>query len=393
MEHVILHPLPLIAISDYVVRHTLRKLNGPVVGALLGQQNGREVSIEFAYEVKTETTGDKVMLDSAWFDERLEQMRAVHKDRNLDLVGWFTQLPRDAPRDNVLPIHTQILEQHNESALLLGFHADEVGEESLGGKLPVTIYETNYEVEDPTKAAKDDGEDKEMKDGDGQVKLSFRQVPFVVETGEAEMISMSDVASGATNAASAQIREKQKDADVKGKGKGEKVVKDTEKVDPNTVPLSQEDEDMIAAIQTKANAIKMLKSRIDLIVKYLQKLPPPYMAEVEANASGASDSHTEPSQSLLRLIQALVHRLSLVEPADAEEFKTELLREENDVQVISMLNELMSHVNATRDVGKKFSAIESGKAAQKQYAGFSSGGSQQHGSLPYDRSGAGDLMM
>lgn len=320
-------------------------------------------------------------------------MRAVHKDRNLDLVGWFTQLPRDGPRDNVLLVHSQILENHNESALLLGFHADEVGEESLGGKLPVTIYETNYEVEDPTKAAQDDGEDKEMKDGDGQVKLSFRQVPFIVETGEAEMISMSDVASGATNAASAQVREKQKDSDVKGKGKGKKVVKDTEKVDPSTVPLSQEDEDMIAAIQTKANAIKMLKSRIDLIIKYLQKLPPPYMAEVEASANGAGEGHTEPSQSILRLIQALVHRLSLVEPADAEEFKTELMREENDVQVINMLNELMSHVNATRDVGKKFSAIESGKAAQKQYAGFSGTGSQQHSSLPYDRSGAGDLMM
>lgn len=320
-------------------------------------------------------------------------MRAVHKDRNLDLVGWFTQLPRDGPRDNVLLIHSQILENHNESAILLGFHADEVGEESLGGKLPVTIYETNYEVEDPTKAAQDDGEDKEMKDGDGQIKLSFRQVPFIVETGEAEMISMSDVASGATNAASAQVREKQKDTDVKGKDKGKKVVKDTEKVDPSTVPLSQEDEDMIAAIQTKANAIKMLKSRIDLIIKYLQKLPPPYMAEVEASAIVDGEGHTEPSQSILRLIQALVHRLSLVEPADAEEFKTELMREENDVQVINMLNELMSHVNATRDVGKKFSAIESGKAAQKQYAGFSGTGSQQHGSLPYDRSGAGDLMM
>lgn len=75
MEHVILHPLPLIAISDYVVRHTLRRLEGPVVGALLGQQNGREVSIEFAYELKTETVGDKVKLDLAWFDERLEQSK------------------------------------------------------------------------------------------------------------------------------------------------------------------------------------------------------------------------------------------------------------------------------------------------------------------------------
>lgn len=73
MEHVILHPLPLIAISDYVVRHTLRQLSGPVVGALFGQQKGREISIEFAYEVLTLVDVDKVTLDMVWFDERLEQ--------------------------------------------------------------------------------------------------------------------------------------------------------------------------------------------------------------------------------------------------------------------------------------------------------------------------------
>lgn len=73
MEHVILHPLPLISISDYVVRHTLRQQPGPVVGALLGQQNGREISIEFAYETKTNVNNGDVSLDVSWFDERLEQ--------------------------------------------------------------------------------------------------------------------------------------------------------------------------------------------------------------------------------------------------------------------------------------------------------------------------------
>lgn len=75
MEHVILHPLPLIAISDYVVRHTLRQQTGPVVGALFGQQNGREISIEFAYEVLTVMHGGNVTLDSVWFDTRLEQSK------------------------------------------------------------------------------------------------------------------------------------------------------------------------------------------------------------------------------------------------------------------------------------------------------------------------------
>lgn len=77
MEHVVLHPLPLIAVSDYVVRHTLRQQPGPVVGALLGQQNGREISIENAYEVKTLTDADAVRLDVVWFEERLEQSKCL----------------------------------------------------------------------------------------------------------------------------------------------------------------------------------------------------------------------------------------------------------------------------------------------------------------------------
>lgn len=320
-------------------------------------------------------------------------MKIVHKDRNLDLVGWYTLLPRSGPGPNISPIHTQILER-NESAILLGLHAEEVGDDSVGGKLPVTLYETIYEVDGGPKDVQDDGEDKEMKDGDAQLKQKFREIPFSVETGEAEMISMSSVAAGATNALSAQQKEHEKEPDTKGKakakakGKGKEVATDAgEKIDPETVPLSKEDEEMVSAIQTKINAIKMLKSRIDLIIKYLEKLPPPYMAEVEAEAAG--DGHTEPSQTLLRLIQALVHRLSLVEPADAEEFKMELLREENDVQTIRLLNELMGQVNDTRDVGRKFSAVEAGKAAQKQHGNVPGLG---HGQLHNSMSSAGDLL-
>lgn len=311
-------------------------------------------------------------------------MRAVHKDRNLDLVGWFTLLPRSGPGANALPIHNQILER-NESAILLGLHVDEVGDDSVGGKLPVTLYETNYEVEGAIKNTQDEGEDKEMKDGDPQVKLKFRELPFVVETGEAEMISMSSVAGGAANAASAQVREKQHESNAKGKGKADD--NKTDQLDPKNVALSREDEEVIAALTSKANAIKMLKSRIDLIIKYLQKLPVASQAEVDAEVKSAGQGSMDPSQTLLRLIQALVHRLYLVEPANAEEFREELLREENDVETINLLNELLSRVMDTREVGKKFSVIESGKNAQKPNLAALS--QQSYGSL----SSAGDLML
>jgi COP9 signalosome complex subunit 6 len=75
MESVILHPMPVINIGDYVTRHYLRKQPGPIVGALFGQQNGREVTIEHAYEVKTLANGDQVTLEPLWFETRLEQSK------------------------------------------------------------------------------------------------------------------------------------------------------------------------------------------------------------------------------------------------------------------------------------------------------------------------------
>lgn len=323
----------------------------------------------------------------------------MHKDRTLDLVGWFTVNPRTGPGNHVLPIHNQIL-SYNESAVLLGFHREEVGEESVGGKLPFTVYETAYEVDGAAKDTTTEGEDKEMKDGDSQLKLKFRELPFTVETHEAEMIGMTSVAGAAANAASERVQEELLKLDVQGRGKGKakEAANQDEGVDPETVALSKEDEEMISALTTKANAIKMLQARIDLIIKYLQKLPPPYMDEV--NTEVAAGDHTEPSQTLLRLVQALVHRLNIVEPSDAKAFQEELLSEENDVSTIQLLTELMNRAGDTRDIGKKFHAIETEKTHNSQrVAAFASqvpgfGNSQQHskGGRPGSLSAAGDLM-
>ena len=69
-----LHPLVLLTISDYLTRHTLRQQNGPVAGAILGQQNGHEITMEVAFEAKlTQNEAGQAVLDDAWFHDRLEQ--------------------------------------------------------------------------------------------------------------------------------------------------------------------------------------------------------------------------------------------------------------------------------------------------------------------------------
>jgi COP9 signalosome complex subunit 6 len=70
-----LHPLVLLTISDYITRHTLRQQTGPIVGALLGQQNGREITIEHAFDCALVEKDDEIILNQAWFEDRLQQSK------------------------------------------------------------------------------------------------------------------------------------------------------------------------------------------------------------------------------------------------------------------------------------------------------------------------------
>jgi COP9 signalosome complex subunit 6 len=71
-----LHPLVILTISDYVTRRTLRNQQGPIIGAILGQQNGREITMEVAFESKTVVLPDgSVNFDEEWFSDRLEQCK------------------------------------------------------------------------------------------------------------------------------------------------------------------------------------------------------------------------------------------------------------------------------------------------------------------------------
>jgi len=71
---VVLHPLPILEISDYIVRGYQRGLKGAVVGALLGQQHGREITIEHSFSCKSAKNAEGFYeLDQEWFRQRLEQ--------------------------------------------------------------------------------------------------------------------------------------------------------------------------------------------------------------------------------------------------------------------------------------------------------------------------------
>ncbi|RDA95262.1 hypothetical protein CP533_1848 [Ophiocordyceps camponoti-saundersi (nom. inval.)] len=400
----LLHPLVLLGISDYITRHSLRNQQGPIVGALLGQQNGREITIEHVFDchicAAPEVEGGW-LLENDPFAARLEQskywdnrsMTTVHKERQLELVGWYTLFPASGPTPAVVPIHNQILRGWNESAVLLGFHPEEALKNSVGGKLPLTIYESNYEVDEATNNtnAGDGDEDRRMDDGEAAaLKLRFREVPYSVETDETEMISMNYVADGGGGNASASItpavKEERPARSVESNGKGKRRLIESELVKAAEAEAAAANEDhydsddddndeddelftlteekTLASLTAKANAIKMLNARLRLMVSYLQRLPPSFVnGEATAAADDMDTDSTTPSLPILRQIQALVARVDLVVPSDADAFDREAVRQENDTLLIQLLHKVVVSSRLAREVGKKFAIVDSSKTA------------------------------
>jgi COP9 signalosome complex subunit 6 len=325
-------------------------------------------------------------------------VKDVHKVPALELVGWFTILSIDGPQSAHLPIHRQILDSYNESAILLGFHPTSVLEGNYNDGLPLTIYESNYEAEET--AVTDNGEDKEMKDGEPTLKLKFRVLPYTVETGEAEMIGVSSIARGGGNATAVEAsRRKEKSGeseplDPKGKGKARASKRSDESgtTTEDLSYLSREDEEHIASLTAKINAVKMLHSRINLIKEYLERLPPSYIKDsIPENLTDTSGEYMPVDYQILRSIQALLTRLSLLVPADARAFERELLAEKNDVTLVSLLSDITNSVKEIREAGRKFSVIELARNAKSK--GESNGRLWDGSSGPSGHLlGAGDLL-
>jgi len=220
-----------------------------------------------------------------------------------------------------------------------------------------------------------------------------------VETGEAEMISVDFVARGGGNATAVDGTSKKAPAqapaveDIKGKGKT-RASKKPEEEDVDNVKtaeqnvLSREDEELIASLTAKANAIKMLQSRINLVAVYLQKLPPSYVSDTVPEGVESDDKEYTPvNHSILRSIQALLTRLSLLIPADSTAFEHELLSEQNDVNLVSLLSTITNSIKDVRETGRKSAIVESQKGMRTKGGDRSMWESSGNGVM-----GVGDLL-
>jgi len=74
-----LHPLVLLTVSDHVIRHSVRKQKGPIAGALLGQQKGREITAEYAFATDlVQNAEGHWLFNAAWMEERIQHCKWIH---------------------------------------------------------------------------------------------------------------------------------------------------------------------------------------------------------------------------------------------------------------------------------------------------------------------------
>jgi len=199
-------------------------------------------------------------------------------------MGWYSTGQTILPAD--MEIHKQISE-FNENPLYLQLNTQIT---SAMRELPIHIYESELRMVD-----------------DSPTQL-FVKVPYKIETGEAERISVDHIARITTL----------------GSGTGSSL------------------NAHMTAVQ---NAIVMLNQRIKILLVYL-----------EATRSGK----IQPDHGLLRRIASLVNQLPVI---DTQQFQQEFINEYNDSLMVTYLasmtkganniNEMIDKFNATYDRGSR----------------------------------------
>jgi len=282
--NIMLHPVVIINISDHWTRQKVqtRKANPRVIGALVGIQLGRNLEIFNSFELPYEIKDDKVIVKSEYLTTKSEQFKKVFKD--YEFMGWYSTGQTIVPAD--MEIHKQISE-YNENPLYLQLNTQIT---SAMRELPIHLYESELRMVD-----------------DSPTQL-FVKVPYKIETGEAERISVDHIARITSNSS----------------GVGSSLT---------------------AHMTAVHNAITMLNQRIKILLSYL-----------EATKSGK----IAPDYGLLRRIASLVNQLPAI---DTQQFQQEFINEYNDALMITYLavmtkganhiNEMIDKFNATYDRGSR----------------------------------------
>ncbi|KAK1232074.1 hypothetical protein PQX77_004792 [Marasmius sp. AFHP31] len=171
-----LHPLPILNISEHLTRLKLQTNTASpfVLGALLGQQNGREVEIVNTFELAVE--GDAQNIDHGFLVTRRDQYKQVFP--SLEFIGWYTVAPQPTARH--IALHSEFTGYCSTPLLLLLQPGSKLPNSAsgTGSDLPFKAYEATVEIRERSSRS------------------VFVEATYKVETGEAERIAVDWTARG-----------------------------------------------------------------------------------------------------------------------------------------------------------------------------------------------------
>uniref|UniRef100_A0A023EQG2 COP9 signalosome complex subunit 6 n=1 Tax=Aedes albopictus TaxID=7160 RepID=A0A023EQG2_AEDAL len=271
-----LHPLVIMNISDHWTR--IRAQNGmksQVYGALIGKQKGRNIEVMNSFELKFELVNDEVHILMDYYNTKEEQYKQVFSD--LDFLGWYTT--GSVPSEKHINIHKQIC-QINECPIMVLL--DPTSRNM--NQLPISLYESVIDIVQ------------------GDAVMLLVPLTYTLATEEAERIGVDHVARMSTND-------------------------------------SDENSTVAEHLLAQHSAIKMLHSRIKIVLAYIKAVE---SGQLEAN------------QEILRGAYSLSRRLPVIQnPSFKEEFYTQ----SNDVGLITYLGALTKVSNDMNQLVNKFNVL------------------------------------
>ncbi|XP_025199089.1 COP9 signalosome complex subunit 6 [Melanaphis sacchari] len=275
-----LHPLVILNISEHWTRLTAQVGNSvPSIGALIGKQKDRTLEIMNSFELSYSVLedNDTMIIDRDYYNSKEEQFKQVFCD--LDFLGWYiTGTASDKPTIQDIDVHKQII-NIAESPIFLKM-------DPHGGHtdLPVKVYESIIDIMN------------------GVPKMLFVELTYTLSTEDAERIGVDHVARMSSNDA-------------------------------------QENSLVAETLTVQFNAIKMLHSRVKMLLQYLKEV---------------KNSDQSVNNELLREFVSLCHRLPVMESG---EFYRDLYTHCNDVALIAYLGVLTKCSNEVNDYCNKFNAL------------------------------------
>ncbi|KAL0275583.1 UNVERIFIED_CONTAM: hypothetical protein PYX00_003395 [Menopon gallinae] len=277
-----LHPLVIMNISEHWTR--LRAQEGTaqqVIGAVIGKQKGRNIEIMNSFELLYNVVDGDIIIDKDYYSTKEEQFKQVFSD--MDFLGWYTS--GDIPDDRDIKIHKQICEI-NESPVLLKLNP--MARHNDVSLLPVTMYESVIDLLN------------------GEATMLFVQLHYTLATEEAERIGVDHVARVSTNEA------------------GESSL-------------------VAEHLTAQHSAIKMLHSRVKLVLEYVKAVQDGKLPENNMN-------HHE----ILREAYSLSHRLPVLQ---SSQFSIDLYNQCNDVGLMAYLGTMTKGCNDINQLINKFNII------------------------------------